>query len=247
MTGIQELQSYLLMALAVAAAGLLRGFSGFGAGLVMVPALSLLAGPRLAVPTVILMEALAGSWLVPPAVRHARWKSILPLGAAAALTIPIGSLILGWLDPALLSKAISALVLLFAAILWTGWRYQGNPGMGASFGIGALSGALTGSAGIGGPPVILFFLSGPTTAPGVRASLICYFAITQVVALAAFIAGGLVTGDVLMATLILAPIFLVTTQAGTRLFGKVNEKLFRAVALTLLSLVALAGLIPWRW
>lgn len=235
-----------LMAAVVAAAGLIRGFSGFGAGLVMVPALGLLITPPVAVPVVVLMEAVASAQLVPPALRQARWRAIIPLGIAATLTIPLGSRILATLDPDLLQRAISGVVLLFVVVLWAGWRYGKEPSLPVTGAVGAAGGLLTGAAGIGGPPVILFFLSGPNPAPRTRASLICYFAITQLVALAAFLAAGLLSRAVLVYTLILAPVFLIAAWIGTRFFGKVEERTFRKVALAFLALVALAGLVPWN-
>ena len=47
------------MILIAAAAGVVRGFTGFGAGLILVPSYILLLGPTLAVPIVVLLDAVA--------------------------------------------------------------------------------------------------------------------------------------------------------------------------------------------
>jgi hypothetical protein len=88
----------ILGLLAAVAAGIVRGFSGFGSGLVLVPSLTLLVGPAVAVPVVVLLDAVVAAWLVPGAVAHARWPTLLPLGLSAALAIPVGSVALAALD-----------------------------------------------------------------------------------------------------------------------------------------------------
>jgi uncharacterized membrane protein YfcA len=229
------------MALIVATAGLLRGFTGFGAGLVMVPALGLLIGPTLAVPIAVLLDMIVSLQLLPPAIGKVRWRTVAPLGLAACLTIPLGSTVLARLDADVMQKLISATVLSCVVLLWTGWRYRRPPSTPISVTTGAASGLLTGMAGIGGPPVILLFHSGPHTGPTVRASLIGYFAITQLVALVAFLAFRLLTLEVLVLALILAPVFLLSAWLGTRWFGRVNDRLFRRISLAFLALLAIAG------
>ena len=157
---IEDATRWVLIGVTVLLAGVVRGFSGFGAGLVMVPALTLLLGPTVAVPTVVLMEVVASAQLVPPALRQVRWKTVGPLALAAVLMIPLGSLGLAALDPHWLRRVISLIVLLFVAILATGWRYRRRPGPVVTAAVGGVSGLLTGLGGVGGPPVILFWLSG---------------------------------------------------------------------------------------
>ncbi len=229
--------------LVVLVAGVVRGFSGFGAGLIMVPLLSLMLGPVTAVPIVVLIEVAGSVQLVPSALRHVRWKVIAPLVLAAGAMIPLGGTMLKSLDAQMMMRGISGLVLIFAIVLWIGWRYQANPSLPVTLAIGATSGLLTGSAGIGGPPVVLFFLSGPLGAPGTRANLICYFAFTQLTALISFAAYGLLESRVLISAAILVPTFLVATWLGSRLFGKIDELWFRRATLLFLIAVALVGLI----
>lgn len=228
--------------LVVLIAGVVRGFSGFGAGLIMVPSLALIAGPAIAVPVVVLIEALAAVQLVPGALRHVRFRAIVPLSLAAGVSIPLGGTLLAALDPALMLRGISAVVLGFAIVLWGGWRYRSEPTLPVSLAVGGSSGLLTGAAGIGGPPVVLFFLSGPHGAVETRANLICYFAFTQLIALVSFAIYGLLESTVLISAMILVPAFLLAAWIGTRLFGKVDETWFRRAMLVFLIGVALAGL-----
>jgi len=196
---------------------------------------------RLVRTAVVLLDAAASVQLLPNAVRHVRWRTVAPLGIAAALTIPLGGTLLAALPTELMKRIISAVVLIFVVVLGSGWRYRRRRTAWVGAATGASSGLLTGMAGIGGPPVILFFLAGPNPAREVRSGLICYLTMTQAVAIVTFLALGLLDLESLWRTVILAPVFLGGALLGSRLFGRVDERVFRAVALTLLALVAIAG------
>lgn len=230
------------MAAIVIAAGVTRGFTGFGAGLILVPSLSLLLGPRLAVPIVVLLDAIGSLPLMPGSVRSVRWRTLAPLVIAAWILIPVGSLGLISLDPVLLRRAVSVIVVVMAALLWSGWRYRRQPTLAISASAGAAGGFLTGIAGIGGPPVVLFYLAGQESGTASRAGLIWYVGLNQFVALATFAWAGLLTRTVLFSSLLLLPLFLLAVFAGSRLFGRVNEIGFRRVALGVLVIVGILGL-----
>lgn len=229
-------QQLILAILAVAAAGVVRGFSGFGAGMILVPTLSLLYSPLVAVVSVVFMELIAAVQLLPWAVQRAHWRSVLPMLAMALMAIPVGAWILVNADPALMRVLIAVIVLGGALALSLGWR---SPRLAASGGAplaaGVLSGVMTGSVGLGGVPVVLFYLSGVHTAAAVRASTVVFLFATAVVSLASYLYHGIVSADVVERCAVLAPVFVLSIWLGGRMFGKVSESAFRVVVLTLLS------------
>jgi hypothetical protein len=75
-------------ALATAIAGVMRGFAGFGTALTLAPVYSVLWGPAVGVPSMLLMEALIGSQLLFGAARHVNRRVALPMAAAACLAVP---------------------------------------------------------------------------------------------------------------------------------------------------------------
>ena len=233
---------FVLAAASVALAGVVRGFSGFGAALVMVPALSVLYGPVVAVPTMVILEIVAALQLLPNAVRIAAWRTVLTMQAASVVTTLVGAWALVSLDADLMRRIIALVVLGSVAVLATGWRYRGKAGPAPSLAVGGFSGLLGGATGMSGPPVILFLLAGPFTAAVVRASLICYFALSQVVQIGAYAAHGIVTTEVLVRAAFLMPFFVVPIWLGSRLFGKAPEHLFRRLAFAILTVVALVAL-----
>lgn len=238
---ITALQIAIAMLVAVVA-GIVRGFTGFGAGLILVPALSLLAGSRTAVPLAVLLDLAVGVQLVPAALRQADLHRVGWLGAGAAFTIPLGGIALATIDAQLLRRAIGALVLTFVALLATGWRYHKTPGRWLTVTVGAVGGLLTGSAGVGGPPIILFFVARGRQASEIRASLICFLAISQAVAFTTHAFKGLIDASVLGGGLLLILPFLLGARIGSGLFGRVDERWFRRALWLLLLLLALAAL-----
>jgi uncharacterized membrane protein YfcA len=162
-----------------ALAGLVRGFSGFGSALVYVPLMSALYGPRLAAPSMAVIDVLTGVVFVLTVWRQAIWREVLPLAASALVAAQFGSLILKYADPVALRWFISLLVLAVVAVLASGWRYHGRPVLTVTLGVGALSGLLGSAVQMAGPPVIVYWLDSASDAVIVRANFIAYFAIAR--------------------------------------------------------------------
>ena len=67
-----------VLALAISAlAGLVRGFSGFGSALVYMPLISALYGPRIAAPSMAVIDVLAAVTFVSTVWRQAAWREVL--------------------------------------------------------------------------------------------------------------------------------------------------------------------------
>ena len=231
-----------LAIIAVLIAGVLRGFSGFGAGMVLVPSLSLLYSPIIAVVTVVLLEIIPSIQLLPNAISKCEWRSVVPMSLAALVTIPLGSFILVYTDADVMRSSISVLVLLCVVVLATGWRYKGEYTSRESTATGFASGLIGGATSLGGLPVILYYLSGKNTTAVTRASIVVFLVVTTLVSVIAYLSHGIVTSDVVLRGAWLAPFFMIAIWGGGHLFGKVSESIFRAVTLTLVGSVGMAML-----
>jgi len=233
--------AYLTADVAVAVAvifvaGLIRGFSGFGSALILSPVLSLLWGPTVGVPVAVLVEVAPALQLTPPALRIAHWRTVCSIGIPALLLIPVGSWMLVSLPAETMRRAIALMVLALVAILWSGWRYRGPRGSLPSAVVGALGGFLSGSSGIGGPPAIIYLMSGGDAPALIRANLIGYFTVIGAGLIAFFSFSGLVTVDVLWRAGLLIPGFVLGIIIGSRLFRLASEQTFRHIAFSALAL-----------
>jgi uncharacterized membrane protein YfcA len=236
-------QAELLFA-AASLAGLVRGFTGgAGANIVLAPALSLVLGPRHAVPLVLLLGVVTSVQLVPGALKQVRWREILPLGLSAWAGIPLGMVALLSINQESMRRGMAALALAFTVLLMTGWRYRGRRGLPVSIGVGAGVGFLNSAVSIAGPPLFLYLLSGTDGSAVQRASFIVVSAMMQTVALFAFALTGAFDRAMLVAFMLMLVPFAVSIQIGAALFRKADELMFRRIAMGVMAIVSLAALL----
>ncbi|MDE2395982.1 MAG: sulfite exporter TauE/SafE family protein [Burkholderiales bacterium] len=234
----------LAWSLAIAAVGgLVRGTTGFGASMVMTPALALLLGARVAVPVALLLETFAAAPMIPAALALARWRAIAPICASAVATVPVGALLLGSASPLTLRRLIAATVTLFSLALLSGRRYAGAPRLRTALGLGALSGTLLGATSVGGPPVILYLLSGPDPVPVTRANLTLYVIVISAAGLVMLGAAGLLSAPTLARAAALALPFGAGVVAGGRAFARFSDRRFRQFTIGFMLVVSLGVLL----
>ncbi len=233
----------LLAAGVVALAAVVRGFSGFGSAMIVMPGLSLVYSPVETLVIFMLIELPATLQLLPQGLRAADWRRIVPLAAGATLCLPLGWQVIVAVEPDLMRRIIALVVLALVALLALGWRWRGAVGRGVTFATGCVSGLLAGSTGMAGPPVILMLMSTPGSAAQVRGALILFFAWVGLLFLALFLWSGDLTVTALLRAAVLLPVYLAGIWAGSRLFGLGGERWFRTAALVILAGVAVTALL----
>ena len=232
----------IVAAAIVMLSGLMRGFAGFGSAMAMSPVFAILYGPAEMIMQITLMELLVAVQLIPGAVPHVQWRFVGPMSIAAVLAMPLGAIILFWADPEILTRVVAFIVLGFVLLLMTGWRYTGRKRMPITVGLGAISGSMMATTGMGGPPVLVYMLSGPDQAATNRANIIIYYALTGVFLVAIMVWNGLAEASAIWRAVLLTPLFWATTYAGQRLFRQSSEQLYRRVAFLFLAVIGLYGL-----
>src|SRR4029079_12633792 len=133
--------SRFLAAVVVAAlSGFVRGFSGFGSALIYIPLVAAIYEPRIAAPTLLLID-LAGS--APFTIRElwrCNWREVAPTTIAAALCVPLGVMALVLIDTIVLRWFSAVMLVTLGAVLVSGWRYHAKPTLPASIGVGLFAG-----------------------------------------------------------------------------------------------------------
>jgi uncharacterized membrane protein YfcA len=223
-------------------AGLARGFSGFGAALIFVPLASAAVGPQVAVPLLLVVDGVMTLGLIPRAVRLANRRDVALMTAGAIIGVPLGVYLLTRLDPSLIRWSIVAIVALLLALLMSGWRYQGRPKPPTTVFVGTLAGLLSGAAQIGGPPVVAYWLGGAVPAVIVRANIIFYFAISTVLSAISYVWSDLITPDVLVLALCVAPLYGLGLWCGSRFFGFASETVFRRICYAMIAAAAITSM-----
>jgi uncharacterized protein len=231
--------AFLWLMAIVLVAGIVRGFAGFGTGLIVSPACAALFSPQAALITLFVLDLGPSNLLVLQAWKHARWREVIPMSIGNALLFPAGLLFLKFGDPLVLRWAITIVVLAFVALLAAGFRYHGERKLPVSVGVGAMAGFLSGFAGIPGPPVILYWMAAAATHSVVRANLIMFFAVGEVISGIGLWAGGIFElRYVVMGAIACLP-YLAGLLLGSALFRLASEHAYRRVAILLVTAAAI--------
>lgn len=246
-----DLQLVGVMAAALLA-GIIRGVSGFGQALIFVPLAGLAYPPATAVPLMWVAGTVVTPLMLRPHLRSTDWLEVLPLAFGAALMLPLGIWLLAHAGELLLRWVICTLVLLCTLALAAGWQFQLPRARGFAVLLGGMSGLIGGATGMGGPPLILFWVGGRGDAARIRSNIFVYLWLLGLMELAIGTVGGLVSGAVVRG-LALAPAYGLGIIVGNRLFAYAEflpsarrDWIFRWVALGICAASACAGLPIWR-
>ena len=238
----EVLPAALMTALAALLAGLARGFSGFGAAMIYVPIASATLGPVVAMPVLLIADLMVASPMIARAARACSWPDIRAVAAGGLLGLPIGNQILTASDPIAVRWAVTALILASLAAMVSGWRLPGPPTAAVTGGVGLVSGLMSGLAQIGGPPVLMYWLSLGMDPARMRANLIVYFALLMWLSLALFAVKGLLGASVLWLAAVAAPGYALGIFLGSLSFSLASPETFRRIAIALVALATILGL-----
>lgn len=237
----------------VFAAGVVRGFAGFGFSALCVAGLSLFLPPAHVVPPIFALEVLASLALLRGAVRDVDWRWLGWLVLGNALCIPLGVALLAFVSETPLRLLIGALLLLAAALLRSGWKLALVPTRGVRLFTGLVSGLVNGVAAIGGIAVAVLLSSTALAPAAMRATMILLFLFTDLYALAwaAVLPGDagqdLLGPRTLQLALWLSPAMLAGIGFGQRAFAGVSPAAFRRQVLNLLMLIAALSVARALW
>ena len=237
-------------ALVVFAAGIVRGFAGFGFSALCVAGLSIFVPPAQVVPPIFVLEVLASLSLLRGAFKDTDWPWLSWLVLGNALFIPLGVAVLAHLPEAALRLLIGALLLSAAVLLRAGFRLALAPTRAIRLATGLVSGFVNGVAAIGGIAVAVLLSTSQMAPAAMRATMIMLFLFTDLYALAwaGIVSLGresgtpLLGGDTLRWALWLAPAMLAGIWLGQRTFAGVSPEQFRRHVLNLLILITVVSM-----
>lgn len=228
--------------LAAFVAGTVRGFSGFGTALVYLPVASIFLNPFHAIATVVAMDLLGPVPNLRSAWAAADRPDLARLVSGIAIGLPIGLGLLSVAPPELFRIVVSLIALGMVGALLTGFRLSRRPGPAGTVGVGAAGGAMGGFAGVPGPPVILTYLAGPSSAQAVRANTMLYLYAYDLFALTVLWVTGLMPPGVFVAGLLIGIPNMAGNIVGGRIFMPGRERVYRGAAYAIIAASALLGL-----
>ncbi|MFD0860398.1 sulfite exporter TauE/SafE family protein [Roseovarius aquimarinus] len=234
------------LAVTLAAAGIVRGFTGFGSALIFVPVAGIFLPPVHVIAIIALVEIASIGALVPRAWAHADKGQVALLVLAALPTVPMGLWIMDLLDATIVRWIVAVFAGGTLLALVSGWHYSGRTTLWVVIAIGAVAGLLGGMTGLTGPVVVLFYLAGGRVAQTVRANTILFLGAMDVVIVANLMLRGFTDMSILWLAALLSVPYFVGMLAGQALFNPAQEALYRRAALTVIGFAVLAGLPIWQ-
>lgn len=230
-----------LLAPAVLFAGFVRGLTGFGGPLLLVPVFVTVFPPAAGAFIVALVDLLSNVGLLPDATKRMSRRAVVISAAGAAVTVPFGIVVMTTADPAVVRDIIYVVVGLAALILLTGFRFPRPLRMIELLAGGALAGVVMGATSLG-IVIVPFLFSMPEPAATTRANVIVWAFLLGIFLVVALAFKGVVGGRELMFVAVFSPIYLAGVILGKKLFNRLNELAFRRGVLIFLFGIAAVGL-----
>lgn len=222
---------------------ILRGLTGFGFAIALVPMLSLFMPPLAAVPFVICLQLFGNLLDLRRVFADGHWPSLGGLMIGAAIGTPVGVLALTLISAPVARIIIAAATVVAVVLIASGRGFRRIPGLGTTIPIGLVAGLFNGVAAMPGPPVVAYFMGVPLTRVQVRASLGLFFSATSLLGAASALALGVLDLGAFLLAVAALPAMYAGVRLGYAFFHIGSDATHRRIALlTLVALAVAAGL-----
>lgn len=238
---LSESAMWLIIAI-VFATGIIRGFSGFGSGMIIGPSSAAFFGPQMALAMISILDALPTIPLAWSTRRDVNWRELIPVAVGYAALVPVGVWLLKSGDPTALRWFISISILIAVVILWSGWKYRGPRSRPISFSFGALGGFMGAAAALPGPSVLIYWLASAAKAIEVRANMIWYLFLTDLMVIAGYLFGDIYSWEAFYRALLCIPGYLLGIWIGARFFKGASDQTYRTIAFVMILIAAVTSL-----
>lgn len=228
--------------LATLGAAFVRGLTGFGFGILLVPILALALTPVEAVLAINIMAGLLAFTEIRLILREAE-RSALTIGILVVIGTAPGLILLD-ATPQGLARLLIALIALsaFFAILLPK-RSAEQPGAVTTGAVGISAGLLTGFAAMPGSPVVPYYVGRDIPRITAKASMVGIFGIAAFAGVGSGAAIGVLEWRIVVLGLALFPLVLLGNWIGSLAFGKVSDPVWRACVGLVLGAAAVAALV----
>ena len=233
------MEFYTLIALGlivVLAAGFIQGLTSFGFALLSLPLLTQFIPLQEVVPIVVILSLCTNIFIFIHSRQDAELRKIWILILSSLAAAPVGTYLLLYLDSNLLKLCTGVLITLFAFILLSGKSVPVQNERLAYVPVGITSGILNGSISMSGPPVALFLSNQGVGKETFRANISAYAILLNLITVCTYLYGGLITSEVIRYTSWFVPGMFIGVFIGIHAVKRLNDKLFKRIALWLIVL-----------
>jgi uncharacterized protein len=236
-------EDFVLLAACAFAAGLVRGFSGFGLSAVLVASAAFFVSPKLIIPAAQALEVVASVAMLKSVWHDVNWRWLKPMAVGYLFSVPFGVAALSY-GSATALRTFGCVVLLFASFaLLLNFRPKLRDRFALRLGTGLVAGFMSGATSYGGMIASIMLFAVELPPKNLRATLVVMFCVGSLYSLAL----GLWSGIADMRTFSLAGWLMLPMLAGIALgsrgFSVVSPEQFKRGVLIVLALLSFAGLL----
>lgn len=232
------LEAHLAPAFVIFFSAVLQSITGFGLVIVAAPLLMIFYDPKLTMPIMLLLACCANFCQGLFALRTANLRLVFWLYLGVLCGQPLGFWAFDHASSAMLKVFISAIVLFSLGTMQAlHLRIRERPRN--SWITGIFSGFTSITAGMGGPPFLIYLAHSRMTVEVMRATCFVFFFLCNVTSLTSYELGGLPIAPALGECIYLLPALVLGILIGHAIFAYVPKALIRRLIFVLLYITCL--------
>jgi len=245
LSSLASLQALVFSVAVVFAAYVLRGATGFGAGVVAIPLLALIMPLTVVIPVITTLGIVASLGQSVQEFRHVDWRALRGLALPSVVGLALGLWLFASLDQAFLVKAFAAFIIVYG--FWgllprrPAWRLAPGALAVAAGGSGGLVATLFG--GMAGPFYAIYLRALALDKRRFRASMSSVLLCLGLVRAAGYGSLGFFDRRAIAALVLLAPVMVLAMFLGDRWHAHLDQAKFERVVAVLLAASGIALLL----
>ncbi|MGP4039140.1 sulfite exporter TauE/SafE family protein [Gracilibacillus sp. D59] len=215
----------ILFFLIIIVASILQTSTGFGFSILATPFLLLVFEPREAIQINLLLSLVISGALITKILKDIDFKILRRLLLGSVIGLPVGIFTFLLIDIIKLKLGISIIILILTIMLILRFRIKQNKRRDLI--VGGLSGSLTTSIGMPGPPLLLYFSGTDTQKEKLRGTTLSFYLFIYLVSLIIQVIFAGTSKTVWLSSGIALPLVLIGLYLGQILFKWINQNVFR--------------------
>lgn len=215
----------LLFAVIILTASILQTSTGFGFSILATPFLLLLFEPTEAIQMNLLLSLVISIALIRKVRKDIDFGIVKRFVIGSGIGLPIGIIIFMLIDINKLKLVISLIILALTILLILKFRMK--QGKKRDLAVGGLSGALTTSIGMPGPPLLLYFSGTDTQKEKLRGTTLAFYMFIYLISLVIQVIFAGTNKTVWVSSAAALPLVFIGLYVGQLLFKRINQQIFR--------------------
>ncbi len=219
-------------------AGIIHGLCGFGFSLFAVGILSLILGPKTAVPLDLIAASANCFYLMWLLRKDIIVKETVVIVVLTCLFVPLGAHFLNSVDSSLILRTLGAVIITAAVISLLGPEklrlFAARP---FQYIAGVLGGLLGGAFNVPGPPLVVYAYNSHWPLRNAMANLQFIFSVMTLIAIPTYFLNGLLTLKITGYGILYIPVIIACTFIGSKISRYISSAHLRKIVMVVLVLL----------